>query len=190
METNTDGREHRAPGCILNGSVCRRSGRLQARSRHEQGQALVEFAFTLPLLLLIMFGIIAFGVTLNNYIVLENAVNASAQYLSTLRSATTDPCVATAAVFYSVAPSLTPSQTTWTIKLSQSSTGTPATYTYTTVASNVTGGAGSPSCPGGQSHMTLPGYPAQVAVTYPCTLASFAFNFSCNISATATYDIQ
>lgn len=140
--------------------------------------------------MLIVFGIIAFGVTFNNYIVLQSAVNAGTQYLATLRSNTTDPCLAAASVFYLGTPSLTPSQTTWTVKLSQSSTGSPATFTYTTVANNVTGGSGSPSCPGGQSHMALPNFPAQVKVTYPCSLASFAFNFNCKLTAQATYDIQ
>lgn len=162
-----------------------------ARARNEQGQALVEFAFTLPLLLLIVFGIIAFGVTLNNYIVLQNAANASAQYACTRRGVTTNPCLDVSQTVYNVAPSLAPTQITFTIKVATGTSGStsPPTYTYTSIASGVAGGTNVPSCSGDQSDMNA-GYPIQVVLSYPCSLTGFAFNFPCKLTAQATYDIQ
>ncbi|RMD00360.1 pilus assembly protein [Clostridium autoethanogenum] len=40
---------------------------------NEKGQALVEFAIILPILLLIVMGIVQFGMVINSYITIENA---------------------------------------------------------------------------------------------------------------------
>ncbi|OAA93725.1 TadE/TadG family type IV pilus assembly protein [Clostridium coskatii] len=40
---------------------------------NEKGQALVEFAIILPILLLIVMGIVQFGMVVNSYITIENA---------------------------------------------------------------------------------------------------------------------
>jgi Flp pilus assembly protein TadG len=47
--------------------------------RSERGQSLAEFALVLPLLVLLLFGIIQFGVTFNHYITLTDAVRAGAR---------------------------------------------------------------------------------------------------------------
>lgn len=41
--------------------------------RNERGQALVEFALILPILLILIMGIVQFGLVLNAYITIENA---------------------------------------------------------------------------------------------------------------------
>lgn len=41
--------------------------------KNEKGQALVEFAIILPILLLIVMGIVQFGMVINSYITIENA---------------------------------------------------------------------------------------------------------------------
>jgi len=164
----------------------------QARARGERGQALIEFAFLLPFLLTIVFGVITFGITLNNYVILISATNSAAQYLSTLRSVTTNPCLDAATAFYQVAPSLTASNLTFTIKLSntESSAGPPPTYTMFTAASSVQGGSSSPSCPGDQNYLNQPGYPAQVTVSYECSLKTFGLNIPCNLTSSATYAVE
>ena len=48
-------------------------------ARNESGQALVEFALVLPLLCLVLFGIIQFGITLKDYLALTDAVRAGAR---------------------------------------------------------------------------------------------------------------
>jgi Flp pilus assembly protein TadG len=60
------------------------------RFRNERGQALVEFALVLPLLSLILFGIIQFGIVFNNYIDLTDAVRAGARKATVSRQ-TGDP---------------------------------------------------------------------------------------------------
>src|ERR671914_357475 len=47
--------------------------------RSERGQSLTEFALVLPLLVVLLFGIIQFGITFNNYISLTDAVRAGAR---------------------------------------------------------------------------------------------------------------
>ncbi len=43
------------------------------KNKHQSGQSIVEFAFVLPLLLLVVFGIIEFGLVLFNKAVITNA---------------------------------------------------------------------------------------------------------------------
>jgi Flp pilus assembly protein TadG len=47
--------------------------------RNEKGQSMTEFALVLPLLALLLFGVIQFGIVFNNYIQLTDAVRAGAR---------------------------------------------------------------------------------------------------------------
>jgi Flp pilus assembly protein TadG len=49
------------------------------RKQREQGQTLTEFALVLPLLAVLLFGIIQFGITFNRYVTLTDAVRAGAR---------------------------------------------------------------------------------------------------------------
>jgi Flp pilus assembly protein TadG len=49
------------------------------RLNRSDGQALVEFALVLPLLALLLFGVIQFGIVFNNYLDLTDAVRAGAR---------------------------------------------------------------------------------------------------------------
>jgi Flp pilus assembly protein TadG len=51
----------------------------------ERGQTMTEFALVLPLLVMLLFGIIQFGVAFNNYITLTDAVRAGARQGSVSR---------------------------------------------------------------------------------------------------------
>jgi Flp pilus assembly protein TadG len=65
----------------------RKEGAAHARASHgerERGAAVVEFAFVLPLLLVIMMGIITGGIGLNRNISINNAARESARYGATL----------------------------------------------------------------------------------------------------------
>lgn len=53
--------------------------RKRAAFRSERGQSMTEFALVLPLLVLLLFGVIQFGITFNNYITLTDAVRAGAR---------------------------------------------------------------------------------------------------------------
>jgi Flp pilus assembly protein TadG len=62
--------------------------------RSEEGQAMVEFALVAPLLFLILFGIIQFGIAFMNSVALTDAVRAGARKAAVSRSAA-DPTLAT-----------------------------------------------------------------------------------------------
>jgi Flp pilus assembly protein TadG len=47
--------------------------------RSEQGQSLTEFALALPILALLLFAVIQFGITFNNYVTLTDATRAGAR---------------------------------------------------------------------------------------------------------------
>jgi Flp pilus assembly protein TadG len=51
----------------------------RSQFRSERGQTLTEFAIVLPILALLLFGVIQFGITFNNYITLTDAVRAGAR---------------------------------------------------------------------------------------------------------------
>ncbi len=49
------------------------------RLRNEKGQSLVEFAILLPLLLLLLMGILEFGIMLNSYLTIHNSAREGAR---------------------------------------------------------------------------------------------------------------
>lgn len=60
--------------------------RAQRRTRREDGQAYVEFALVLPILLLIVMGIVQFGMVFKDYIALTDAVRVGARQAAVSRS--------------------------------------------------------------------------------------------------------
>lgn len=54
--------------------------------RKQDGQALVEFAIVTPVLLLLVLGIVQFGILFNNYITLTDAVRAGARQAAVSRT--------------------------------------------------------------------------------------------------------
>src|SRR6266566_856783 len=61
----------------------------RAHMRDEKGQTMVEFTLVLPVLLVVLFGIIQFGIVFSNYIALTDAVRAGARTAAVSRSSTT-----------------------------------------------------------------------------------------------------
>lgn len=53
--------------------------RRKTQMRSERGQSLVEFALALPILVLLLFAVIQFGVAFNNYVTLTDATRAGAR---------------------------------------------------------------------------------------------------------------
>jgi Flp pilus assembly protein TadG len=66
------------------------SSRRRIRFRSEKGQTMVEFAIALPVLCLILFAVIQFGIVFNNYIALTDATRAGARKGAVSRQ-TSDP---------------------------------------------------------------------------------------------------
>jgi Flp pilus assembly protein TadG len=53
--------------------------RRKIQSESERGQSLVEFALALPILVLLLFAVIQFGIVFNNYVTLTDATRAGAR---------------------------------------------------------------------------------------------------------------
>jgi Flp pilus assembly protein TadG len=56
----------------------------------EQGQTMTEFAVVLPILVVLLFGIIQFGIAFNNYVVISDAARAAARKAAVSRQSS-DP---------------------------------------------------------------------------------------------------
>lgn len=175
MDTHIGGQTGASPGVRVE---ARSSGKqVRARARDEQGQALLEFAFVLPVLLTLLLGVIVFGLALHNYLTLTNATNLGAQLLSMSRGQTLDPCQTTSQAVYAAAPNLIPANLKFTIVLN-------GTSVATNQPSPVT-------CSGGQQYLVA-SQNAQVTVTYPCNLNFFIFNPApgCTLTAQTTEIVQ
>jgi Flp pilus assembly protein TadG len=149
---------------------------------NERGSALVEMAVTMPVLLLVVLGIVVFGVALSNYISLTNIVGQYAQLVAVSRGQTTNPCLtAITSIGNGGVASLTAASLNLTFTIDGTSYGpfTASAATATTCAS--------PS-PG-----LVQGTSAKVTATYPCSLTILGVNYGgspCNLSATMTEIIQ
>ena len=72
--------------------------RFRAHIRAERGQAAVEFALVLPLLIVLLLGIVEFGVAFSHYVTLTDATRVGARKAITVRIGGTTPDDATQAV--------------------------------------------------------------------------------------------
>jgi Flp pilus assembly protein TadG len=89
--------------------------------RSEQGQSLTEFALALPVLALLLFAVIQFGIVFNNYVTLTDATRAGARKAAVGRQLS-NPQGATIAAVRASAQDLTQSKLNVTV----SSTWQPA----------------------------------------------------------------
>jgi Flp pilus assembly protein TadG len=161
------------------------------RNGNERGQALLEFAFLLPLLMAVLLGIIVFGIALNNYLELTNGATAGAQALAVSRGQTLDPCAAVSNPFYLAAPNLTKTNVQFTITTSPGPSGAGSSNTLWS-------GSGTPSCSSSSTTTGAPGELVQgetvtVNVTYPCNLRFFGVYFgpsTCTLTAQTAEAIQ
>jgi Flp pilus assembly protein TadG len=131
---------------------------LRKLSCRDSGQSLLEFALAMPVVLLVVTGITAFGIAFNNYIILTEATAVAARQLTVSRGQTNDPCQTFSSAVYAAAPTLTSSNMTFAITLNGTS------YTGTTCSGTATTGA--------PSNMVL-GTNAVMTVTYPFTLSLY-----------------
>ena len=63
---------------------------LKRTIKNERGQTMTEFAFVLPILLVVLFGIVQFGIIFNNYVTLTDAARAASRKGAVSRNAS-DP---------------------------------------------------------------------------------------------------
>jgi Flp pilus assembly protein TadG len=133
--------------------------------RGEQGQSLVEFALIAPMLLLIATGIMVFGLAMNNYLQLTNAVSVGARTVAINAGVTLDPCATAANAITAAAPGLNPANFTFSYTFS----GNP--YSSKTCPSS------SFNTPGAAKDLAS-GSTATVTATYPFNLSVFGGVFS------------
>jgi Flp pilus assembly protein TadG len=145
--------------------------RLTVLRRDAAGTAIIEFAIALPVLLLAVLGTFQFGLTLNNYLMLTDAVRVGARQLALSRGSST-PKTDTVNGIYNSAPNLTQANVTVTLTVN---------------------GATCNSDAGCQTLLTsAEGQSASVSATYPCSLQVMNYDFapSCTLSAQTTERIE
>ena len=94
----------------------------------ERGQSLFEFALVLPIVMLVLLGMVVFGIAVNNYLELTNGTTAGAQAVSIIRGQNIDPCAAVTAPFYAAAYNLTQANVKFTITISSPPPGNAVLY--------------------------------------------------------------
>ncbi len=148
-----------------------------SRIGDDRGSAVIEMVAVTPLLLLMVLGIMQFGIAMNNNLMVTDAVRAGARALSTTRG-NADPC------------------TTAGTKLRAAAAGLNLTRLSTTLTVNATaygpGVAGSvPSC-GGAGVTMAAGADAIARATYPCSLVIFGIDFlpSCMLTSQTTVRVE
>ena len=77
--------------------------------RDDRGQTMVEFALVLPILCVVLFSIIQFGIVYNHYITLTDATRVGARKGAVSRTAV-NPIALTVAATRNAAPGLTPAK--------------------------------------------------------------------------------
>jgi len=150
-----------------------RSGLLRI-GRNERGSAMVELALIFPVLMLMVTGVLSFGIYLRQNLALTDAVNIGAKLLSINRGNTLDPCALVYNAVVAAAPSLNPSN---------------MSFSYTFNGNAQSGSScSSASTTSGAPAQLVQGTPISVTVTYPCSLAIYQANLvpSCLISASLT----
>jgi Flp pilus assembly protein TadG len=147
-----------------------RSARRLTGIGNRRGQSLVEFSFVMPLLLIVITGMLSFGIALHNYLVLTNGVNTGAQLLAMSRGQTTDPCSTASTAVESSAAGLTAANISFTFVINGTS------YAST-------------SCTSGAANM-VQGASAEVKATYPCVFMIYGMGSTCSLESQTTELIQ
>lgn len=121
--------------------VSKISGLMSGRgslARGSEGGSLIEFAMILPAMLLLITGMVWFGIALNNYIVLTSAVGSGARALALTRNQTTpalaatDPCAYAVQIANAAVPTLNTGNITYSVNwTTYNSSGAAVTSSYT-----------------------------------------------------------
>jgi Flp pilus assembly protein TadG len=139
--------------------------------KDRSGASAVEFALIAPPLLLILGAIVDFGLTLNNYLELTDAVRVGARQFAISGSSSTPMSTATTAI-QTAAPNLTAGSISVSYKVNGTSCATD-TACLTALSADA-------------------GDTATVTATYPCStpVAGVTFLSSCSLSSTTTEMVE
>lgn len=150
-----------------------------SRARRQQGGALLEFALLLPVMMLILLGIISFGIAFNNQMTMTNAVNSAAQLVMLGPGAITDPCQSANNALALAGANLNNSRIygthplSYTISAYTNATTPNTTGPYSVVFPSTSGAV----CPSEAADLT-PHQQVVVTATYGCQLSFFGYNFA------------
>jgi len=167
--------------------------RAMQRARREEGQAILEFAFIFSMLALLLLGIVNFGITFYDQILLSHAASNAAQVVMAGSGVITDPCQSVNNALAAAAPGLNnPSvygshALSYTIAAYTSATGTPNTVGPYAVSFSGSGY----SCTSEAQYLTQY-QQVIVTATYGCNLTIFGHNFapSCLLTAQTSEAVQ
>jgi Flp pilus assembly protein TadG len=152
--------------------ACRATRHALARlALSRSGASAVEFAMVAPMLLLILGAIVDFGLTMNNYLELTDAVRVGARQFA-LSSASSTPMTTATTAIRNAAPNLT---------------GTSISITYRVNGTACTTDGGCQTALAANA-----GNAATVTATYPCStpMAGVTFLSSCSLSSTTTEMVE
>jgi len=161
-----------------------KSLRLRRVLRNE-GQALVETALVMPIIITIVFGILVFGIFTMQIMSLTEGVSSAGRVLAVSAGQTKDPCALAATSIQGAAPVLSPSNLSYSVVLTPLG-GSAQTYNGASCSSTstITGAAGN----------LISGGTVQITATYAnCSLQFYGKNFmpkGCSISSTITETVQ
>jgi Flp pilus assembly protein TadG len=156
----------------------------------EEGQGLVEFALVSSMLLVVVTGILIFGIFEMQLMSLTEGVNNAGRVLAVSAGLTLDPCAAAVSAVQSAAPLLNSSNMSYTIVLNptpSSGSSTAQTYANKTTCSSTSTTTGAPS------YLVSGGSVSVTAYLNKCSLAMFGKNFApggCQIYQTITEAVQ
>jgi Flp pilus assembly protein TadG len=152
----------------------RLTGLAQRFHRRTQGGALIEFAVTLPILLLTITGVFSFSTVIYQKLELTEAVCSGGRVMAADRGAT-DPCADTVAAIEAAAPTLSPSSLSFRFQINGGTATTTTSCTGTSGASNMTAG----------------GTASVGAEITSCTLKAYKYTFpGCVISSQVVEEVQ
>ena len=136
-----------------------------------RGAVAAEFAMILPVLMLLFFGILRFGVALNANLTLTDGVRAAARQFAISRASAT-VFTDTMARFRSSTPTLVPGNVTVALSVNGTSCSSDATCK--------------------QALATAAGLPATMVAAYPCDLSFLGFDFApgCTLSSQTTQRVE
>jgi Flp pilus assembly protein TadG len=143
---------------------------------NSEGNAIVEMAVTLPIVMALLTGISSFSIALYQKLQLCEAVSNAGHLLATDRG-DTNPCSTATSAIYAAAPGLKQSNVSLTYTLNGNNYG-----------SGVTTCAGSS---GSANSNMVAGGTAQIQATYTCSIGVYGLrNLSCNIASSITEVVQ
>lgn len=144
--------------------------------RGEEGTALLEFALTLPLLLMVMTGTISFSLALYVLQQVGNSSSAATECVAAEAGTVTDPCAQIGPEIAAMLPNLTAANISYTLTVTNAA-GTAATYGPFTPPAGTCTAAGSG---GGASTEAAPNEPVTVTVSYQYAWLQFLNYISWN----------